>query len=193
MQTRDTPRESGPWSNSCFFMHMPQQTSATRSSPAPRRFGFWVLAYTPLWILLAAGGGWIFGAASVLLASALATALGLQPMRMRLGRLPLFVGFFLASSVSGAIDVARRALSPALPIEPSWERYQFASGDPRICLLLSAVVGLLPGTLAAKVEAGEMHLHVLDRRQPWRATVEQLELQLRSLFDDPTGSKERPP
>jgi len=49
-------------------------------------------------------------------------------------------------------------------------------------LLLSAMVGLLPGTLASRVDADEMRVHVLDERLPWQATVAELERRLERLL-----------
>ena len=118
---------------------------------------FWSLIYAALWALFAAGQGWLLGVPTVALAVALSLWLGLRPLGMRLGALPAFLGFFLKHMLLG-------------------------SQSPRVRLLLSALVGLLPGTLASRIEGDEMRVHVLDERLPWQATVADLEQRLERLL-----------
>jgi multicomponent Na+:H+ antiporter subunit E len=101
---------------------------------------------------------------------------------MRLGALPAFLGFFLKHMLLGGWDVARRALQPRCPLQPAWHPYSLSSQSPRVRLLLSALVGLLPGTLASRIEGDEMRVHVLDERLPWQATVVDLEQRLERLL-----------
>jgi len=143
---------------------------------------FWSLLYTALWALFAAGQGWVLGVPTITLAVALSLWLGLRPMTLRLAALPAFLGFFLKHMLLGGWDVARRALRPRCPLQPAWHPYPLTSQSPRVRLLLSAMVGLLPGTLASRVDADEMRVHVLDERLPWQATVAELERRLERLL-----------
>ena len=145
---------------------------------------YWTLLYAVLWALFAEGGGWALGVPSVLLAVALSLWLELRPLRLRLLALPGFVGFFLRHMLVGAWDVASRALRPRCPLQPAWHDYPLTSTSPRVRLLLSALVGLLPGTLASGIEGERMRVHVLDERQPWQRVVAELEQRLQRLLGD---------
>ena len=56
------------------------------------------------------------------------------------------------------------------------------SRSPRVRLLLSALVGLLPGTLSSRIEGDHMQVHVLDERLAWQPTVAELERWLERLL-----------
>lgn len=148
---------------------------------------YWTLLYAALWALFAEGAGWSLGMPSVLLAAVVSLWLGLRPLRLRLRALPGFAGFFLRHMLIGAGDVASRALRPRCPLQPAWHDYPLASSSPRVRLLLSALVGLLPGTLASGTAGEYMRVHVLDERQPWRPVVAELEQRLQRLLGDEDG------
>lgn len=143
----------------------------------------WTLLYGAFWALFAGGQGWAFGVPFVLLACALSLWLGVRPWRVRLTAVPGFIWFFLVNMFTGAWDVARRAAHPGCPLQAEWVDYPLADSSERVRLLLSALVGLLPGTLASRIEDGRMHVHVLDSMQPWQGTVAELEAHLIRLFD----------
>lgn len=144
---------------------------------------FWSLIYAALWALFAAGRGWSLGIPTVALAVALSLWLGLRPPALRLAALPAFLGCFLRHMFLGAWDVARRAFQPGCPLQPAWHDFVLSSPSPRVRLLLSAMVGLLPGTLASRLDGERMRVHVLDERLPWRDTVGELERRLARLLD----------
>jgi multicomponent Na+:H+ antiporter subunit E len=143
---------------------------------------FWSLIYTALWALFGAGQGWLLGVPTVALAVALSLWLGLRPPAMRLGALPGFLTFFLRHMLLGGWDVARRALQPRCQLQPAWHPYPLTSRSPRVRLLLSALVGLLPGTLSSRIEGDHMQVHVLDERLAWQPTVAELERRLERLL-----------
>lgn len=143
---------------------------------------FWLLIYAALWLLLTGGAGWGFGSFVIVAATGLTLRLGLTPPYFKLLYLPRFLLFFLYELFVGALDVARRALHPHMPIDPAWVSFPFGCANPRVRLMLSAVVGLLPGTLAARWDATHLYLHVLDRHQDWHVTVAQTETHLARLF-----------
>jgi multicomponent Na+:H+ antiporter subunit E len=147
-----------------------------------RQFSVWMLVYICLWLLLTGANGWAFGLICALAATVLTLWLNLPLPRWRLLHLPAFLGFFLFEMLMGAWDVARRALHPAMPINPVWVTHGFGCADPRVRLALSAMVGLMPGTLCSHIDDDTLHLHVLDQNQAWQLPVQQMETHLARLF-----------
>ncbi|MCQ4312345.1 Na+/H+ antiporter subunit E [Pseudomonas stutzeri] len=147
----------------------------------------WMLLYGALWTLFAEGGGWLLGVPSIVLAVVLSVWLGIRPWRPSLSVLPGFVWFFLGRMVAGGWDVAVRALHPRRPLQPAWLDYPLRSESPRVRLLLSALIGLLPGSLSSRIDGNRMRVHVLDERQPWEPTVIELEQRLSQLLNTGAG------
>lgn len=121
------------------------------------------------------------------LAAAIAAAVGavlapVAPGGWQPWRLVSFAGFFVVESVRGAVDVAWRALHPALPIAPAvvHHRIGLPAGKPRT--LLVSVVSLLPGTLSADLLAGENTLVVHAITPDPLAGVQALERRIARLF-----------
>lgn len=137
-----------------------------------------------LWALLSQGQGWAFGVPLALIGAFVGYRLRLHTGKLRLQVLPAFIGFFLLELFAGGWDVARRALHPKLPIAPAWQTFELTATDPRAKLLLSALVGLLPGTLASHHEEQTLHIHALDQQQDWQSTVTRLEALLAQLLGD---------
>jgi multicomponent Na+:H+ antiporter subunit E len=122
-----------------------------------------------------------------LLASAVGAFVGarfapVEPYGWRPLHLLAFCAFFVAESFRGALDVAWRALHPALPIEPHLERYPISlpAGKPRT--LLVSMVSLLPGTLSADLSARDNVLVVHASVAEPRAAVAALERRIARLF-----------
>lgn len=149
---------------------------------APFNLFYWLVFYTLLWALLTTGSGWLFGAACIAAATALTLWLDMRPWRLRVLHLPAFIGFFLRVLILGGWDVARRALHPDTPLSPAWVDYTLHTEDARVRLLLSAIVGLLPGTFSTGVEEDKLILHVLDDRRDWVTTTAHLERHLDRLL-----------
>lgn len=145
----------------------------------------WTLGYLLLWSLVTSASGYYIGLPASLAAAALSLYLGLHTYNLRLRYAAVFVGFFLHALLLGGWDVARRALSPSLPIDPAWVRYPMRCHSERVRLALSALVGLLPGTLSTGFSDNQLTLHVLDQGQDWAATVTRLENHLCRLLNDP--------
>lgn len=144
----------------------------------------WLLFYTLVWVFLTGARGWGFALVLVPAASAMSVALGARLPAVYWRRLPVFVGWYLRALWAGGWDVARRALHPRLPLAPAWVDYTFTCPNPRVRLLLSALVGLLPGTFATHYAGERLSIHVLDHTQPWAEVVCQLEAQLARLLGD---------
>jgi len=88
------------------------------------------------------------------------------PARVSLPALgSLALRFFYQSIVAG-VDVAWRALHPRLPLRPGFVAYtvHFPPGTARNAF--AALTSLLPGTVPAAQERGELVYHCLDVEQP---------------------------
>jgi multicomponent Na+:H+ antiporter subunit E len=175
--------------STCYKDRECEEIEMTRAARAHRTNDalYWALLYAALWALFAEGGGWLLGVPTVLLAVLLSLWLGVQPVRLRLRVLPAFLGFFLRHMLLGGWDVAGRALRPRCPLQPGWHVYPLTSRSPRVRLLLSALVGLLPGTLASGIDGERMRIHVLDGRLHWRDTIAELEQRLEALLGEGGG------
>lgn len=147
---------------------------------------YWALLSAALWYLLAGGTGWGVGLVVVLAATATAAFTHAVPPYLNLRHLPGFLFFFLVELWSAGIDVARQSVRPKLSLRPGWVRFRLQAPDSRASLILSAMVGLLPGTLASRIRGGELHIHALNLDQSWRPTVERLETKLTELLEKPS-------
>jgi len=143
---------------------------------------FWLLLYSALWLLLSRGNGLGFGFVFSLAATAVALRLELQPWTFRIIYLPACAAFFVRTLLQGAWNVGKRTVQINCHLKPAWVGYKFTCSDQRLQLLLCAVVGLLPGTLAARVEANTMYLHLLDIDMEWHSAVAGMERQLSRLL-----------
>jgi len=129
--------------------------------------GFWVVLIGPDPVDLAAG--------LVTAAAATWASLRLSPPndgRLRYVALARLAWRFIRQSISGGVDVARRALDPRLPLRPGFVAYPvyLPPGPARnaFCAFTSA----LPGTLPAGVdERGALVYHCLDVEQPVAAQL----------------------
>lgn len=143
--------------------------------PSLPRVLAWLAVTTLLWTVLSDNSGWYLGIPTVLLGTGTAAALNTRPWTLRLQHAPAFGLFFLYNSLRGGWDVARRTLRRSAPVAPEWVRHELQSTDPGIRLALSAIVGLLPGTLASHFDETHLHIHLLDRSTDWQGTVQKLE------------------
>ncbi len=149
-----------------------------------RRTAQLLAAYLLLWWLLTGGDrhSWLVGGVTVGLALAVALSLPAPAAALRISPvgLLLFIPYFLWQSLRGGIDVARRAYTPRLPLDPALIHYplRLPPGSARIFLLNT--VSLLPGTLSADVSADTLCVHLLDKQRDPELT--QLEQRVAGLF-----------
>lgn len=168
-------------------------TSARRTSQKHRptrtvavlRIALGFLMWMLLWGMLSQGQGWEFGIPVAAMATLAGHRLGLQSGALQPQALPAFLWFFLRELFSGGVDVTRRALHVNLPIAPAWQIFTLTSRDPRVCMMLSALIGLLPGTLASHHHERVLFVHTLDEHRDWKTAVIQLETLLARLLGDP--------
>ncbi|MEX1198967.1 MAG: Na+/H+ antiporter subunit E [Pseudohongiellaceae bacterium] len=143
--------------------------------PSLTRILAWLALTTALWTLLSSNSGWYLGIPVVLLATGAAATLNTRPWTLRIQHLPAFALFFLHNSLRGGWDVALRTLRRTAPVAPAWARHELRTEDPAVRLALSAIVGLLPGTLASHFDDTHLHIHLLDENTDWQGTVGKLE------------------
>lgn len=122
---------------------------------------------TAVWVILTGAQieGLILGIAAV--PSAFWLSLRLKPVTqpMNVVSFVLALPSFLWGSLTGGIDVARRAFDPRMPLNPGWVLFQTRlDGGARVAL--GGLVSLLPGTLVASTGREDMVIHVLDLGQP---------------------------
>jgi len=98
-----------------------------------------------------------------------------------LGALKFFL-FFVWKSVVGAIDVARRAFHPRLPLEPVLREYRLRLPDGHGKVFFVNVVSLLPGTLSVELKSAGLVIHVLDGVGPYVQELKILEEQIGHMF-----------
>jgi len=141
------------------------------------------------------GGGWLVltdaaaeaalpGAAVV--ASAVWLSLKLLPARhpLVLWRLSLHLPRFIAGSIRGGVDVARRAFSPAMPLSPGWvELPSNLSEGARATL--GGEISLMPGTLAAGAEQGNLLVHLLDTKAGFDTGIAREEADIAAILGQP--------
>lgn len=148
---------------------------------APGRLPLFAL----LWWVLSEGSleGGTFALLSVSFAT-LASLLLVPPgsFRWRPWGLLGFVPYFLWQSLLGGLDVARRALSPALPLEPGFTELPLRLRGEAAQAFLAWTVSLLPGTASAELLEGSLKVHVLDTRVPAVERLARLEAQVARLF-----------
>lgn len=151
-------------------------------SPPRRYFAAFLLGI--VWLLLArepasAAVGAVAVAAALWTLRRTAAASGARP---RLARLPRFAAVFVRDSLRGGVDVARRIGSRDMRLQPGFVTLRLALPDEGARVLLAVVVSLMPGTLAARLQADELTLHALDLRLPIEAETRRLEREVARLY-----------
>jgi len=133
---------------------------------------------TLLWWLLNNGdtASWVLGVPAILLAT-LISAMVLPQTRWRIKPLAFlrFTLYFLVKSFLSSIDVASRVLRPQIPLQPALITYPIRLRGELPTVIMANATSLLPGTLSVELKEGELHVHVLDERDPVLAELGRLE------------------
>ena len=138
-----------------------------------------------LWWVLAEGrpDAWGLGLVAAVAGCVLSFRL-LPPRRegISLAGLLAFAAFFLWHSARGGLQVATLALRPRPDLAPALLELplSLAPGAPRV--LMTAAIGLMPGTLGVCLEGDRLRLHVLDERLPAAAEAQALEKCIARVF-----------
>jgi multicomponent Na+:H+ antiporter subunit E len=93
-----------------------------------------------------------------------------------------FAPIFIFRSLTGGIDVARRALHPKLPICPALIEYplRLSNGLPRVFFINT--VSLMPGTLVADANGDTLKVHVLDETGEFIDEMRSIEQTIAKIF-----------
>ncbi|HBX36789.1 MAG TPA: sodium:proton antiporter [Pseudohongiella sp.] len=145
----------------------------------------WALVYTATWTLLSSGQGWYIGIPVICLATGLSYILQPPSLAFRLQHLPGFIAYFVSRQLLGGMDVAKRSFQRDATSHAAWVHYPFTSAALNTRIGLSALIGLLPGTLGARIESDALLIHVLDERLDWKSEVANLERHLSKLLGTP--------
>jgi len=139
-----------------------------------------------LWWVLTGGrlSSWIIGIPTIALAL---WVMGSTPQSQRweisfIGLLK-FIPYFFLQSVRGGIDVARRACSPSLPLDPQIIDFPLRLPPGRSQIFFLNSVSLLPGTLSADLVGTTLKVHVLDHKVD--PQLDRLETHVAQLFKCP--------
>lgn len=155
--------------------------------------GNWFRRATPravvfalLWGTLTEGNraAWIVGIPVIVAATILSVKLlPHYGWRWRFLGLMQFVPFFLRQSWYGSVDVAWRALSPRLPLNPRLVEYHLRLPNSPARVFFANVVSLLPGTLSVEVQERQLIVHALDGNASILDELQSLEEAVAALFD----------
>ncbi|MEL6965460.1 MAG: Na+/H+ antiporter subunit E [Pseudomonadota bacterium] len=147
-----------------------------------RRAAFVALLFAGLWwFFTTSHESWLVGLPCVLLAACLASLADDTPLAVRPARLPRFLVWFVFQSIRGGIDVARRALTPSLPVTPCLVTYRSAL-PPQARPWLAITITLLPGTLAARLSGDLLEIHTIELSAAVEADIEQAEQRIAALI-----------
>jgi multicomponent Na+:H+ antiporter subunit E len=147
------------------------------------------LGFALLWWVLAEGRALGGPLAFVGVGIATTVSLRLSPPRRHSAVSALgavrFAGYFVRASLSGGLDVARRALDPRLPLRPGMVSVQLQRAGGASTELLTAALSLMPGTLSVRLDDGRLTLHSLDVDSIGEPAVRELERRLEQLLASP--------
>jgi len=108
------------------------------------------------------------------------------PRHLVLWRLLSHLPSFIGGSLLGGIDVARRALSPGMPLAPGWVEVPVHLSDGgRVAM--GAELSLMPGTLAAGVRGDRLLIHLLDTEADFEKAIPREEAAIASMILDDEG------
>lgn len=116
------------------------------------------------WLIICEGdrAALLFGLPVVILALS-ASLFFPSPPPPKWSAVPLlrYVSTFLVGSLQGGVDVARRVLSPRLPLAPTILRYGLRLRTEPARHLFMGSLNLMPGTLSVSVDGDDLSIHVL--------------------------------
>lgn len=160
---------------------MPRRRKASAPRFAPAATITLAIVLTLLWVALSGARDWAFGVAAIAAALIVSQALAPLPaMHISPAGLVRFVAFFIHGSMLGGADVARRALSPRMPLEvhAHWHAFAVPPGPPRAVLI--GVISLLPGTLSVRLQGSALLVHSIAGDSG--ATIREVEQRVAGLF-----------
>jgi multicomponent Na+:H+ antiporter subunit E len=147
----------------------------------------WLLILVSLggvWWLLSDGApeSWLIGAPTLAGAMWAVHRWHAPTRRPRLGRLLLFVPYFLSHSLLGGIDVARRVLARTMRLAPAIVELPLRLPPDSSRAVFVNLVSLLPGTLSMNLEGDTLRVHALASDPDLADQLRDLETRVASLF-----------
>ena len=136
-----------------------------------------------VWLVLtgADAKGLAVGALAVPAATWLSLRLMPAQRSMLVWRLVVHLPSFVAGSVLGGLDVARRALAPNMLIKPGWVEVPARLPDGGR-VLLGAELSLMPGTLAAGMRGDRLLVHLLDTEAGFERAIPREEAAIAAMM-----------
>ena len=138
-----------------------------------------------VWWMLAEGALEAPYLAAAIVCAAAGVSLALQPparLRWRASRLPSLVLYMLRLSLLGGWDVARRAFTPALPVQPGLSSHTLVLPAGLPAVLYTWLVSLTPGTASVALEDSTLVVHALDTSMDVEEKLRALETHVAALF-----------
>ena len=143
-----------------------------------------LLSFTAFWIIVSGADfdvPWMVGAIIVLAAATSICVLPAGGASLRPIPVLRFAPYFLKQSMIGGWDVARRAFSPEMQLNPDLIVFTSSLPEPQK-VLLAWTASLLPGTAAIEVSEDHLKIHVLDHTGAVEASLRELERRISGLF-----------
>lgn len=139
-----------------------------------------------LWVILSAANWKSPAFALLTIVAASGTSLFLWPATkrdIRWSRIPALAVYFVRGSFVGGLDVARRAFSPGMPLQPEFISYETTLANEAGQVLFTWMIGLMPGTVCVDWE-NDRHLtvHVIDRSMYNRNDLRELESRIGAVL-----------
>ncbi|MFO7606061.1 MAG: Na+/H+ antiporter subunit E [Desulfurivibrionaceae bacterium] len=154
-------------------------------SCSPAAIAWRFVLFGALWLFLSGANisGWPFGLAATLAAVWLHLRLAAgDPRRLRPMAVLRFIPYFVGRSILSGVDVMKRVLHPAMPIDPALIDFPLHIDHEGGRVLLADCVSLLPGTISARLGREILLIHTLDKGLPVLSTVRDLERRIEKLY-----------
>ncbi len=138
-----------------------------------------------VWWMLTLGdpSSWAFGVIVITLAAGLSVSLFPPSVhRLRPVGFARFLAYFLGHSVIAGVDVAKRLLTPSLPLKPGLISLPLRLPEGGPCWLLANALSLMPGTLSVRVVNGRLTVHCLDTSDSIEEDIREAEVQVARAF-----------
>ncbi|MCP5064103.1 MAG: hypothetical protein GY936_16810 [Ignavibacteriae bacterium] len=99
-----------------------------------------------------------------------------------------YLAVFAVALIKSNFDVARRVISPSLPINPGIVKYSTKLKSDIAKVVLANSITLTPGTLTVDIVGDALHIHWLDVKSKdpdviFKEVGEQFETILKEIFE----------
>lgn len=161
----------------------PRKSEAMRLPPVGNIVARLVI-FAFLWWALTEGETYNLWFGVIVVIAATVVSIALQPAT---GFRPLYLGpvyvFFVRESIRGGIDVARRAFSPNMPIDPGFTEVTLRLPEGPARVFLTNLLNITPGTVSVELLPGSLRIHMLHTGTAIEEKVREMEDLMANLFD----------